>query len=170
MERLSGSARGAPAGVEGIGTGIGTMKVTADRIDPFTLKVNTASGLDIRLFASEDVPIDRASLAGSMGDSSYLLKGSGSVASPCSAPHGAGRLAARREGRKSKAGELDPIRIVTKIDPVKTRADIAAELWKTMMEEAPSQYKPVTPVIDTVAGAGIAQAVARMRPLLTIKG
>ena len=39
------------------------MKVTAERIDPFTLKVNTASGLDIRLFASEEVPIDRASLA-----------------------------------------------------------------------------------------------------------
>jgi tRNA-splicing ligase RtcB len=109
-------------------------------------------------------------IPGSMGDSSYLLKGSGSVTSLCSAPHGAGRLAKRGEGRKGKSEELDPIRIVTKIDPVKTRPDITAELRKTMMEEAPSQYKPVTPVIDTVHGAGIAQRVARMRPLLTIKG
>jgi len=38
------------------------------------------------------------------------------------------------------------------------------------MEEAPSQYKSVTPVVDAVADAGIASPVARLRPLLTVKG
>src|ERR1700683_5126034 len=50
---------------------------------------------------------------GGMGDSSYVLKGHGSVASLCSAPHGAGRLAARGEGRKGDTGELGRIRVVT---------------------------------------------------------
>jgi RNA-splicing ligase RtcB len=32
---------------------------------------------------------------------------------------------------------------------------IAAEHMRTLMEEAPSQYKSVTPVVETVADAGI---------------
>lgn len=107
---------------------------------------------------------------GSMGDASYVLRGRGSVASLCSAPHGAGRLAARGIGRKADADELLPLRIVTKIDPKTVRRDIAAELAKQLMEEAPSQYKAVGPVVETVQAAGIAEPVARLRPLLTIKG
>jgi RNA-splicing ligase RtcB len=107
---------------------------------------------------------------GSMGDSSYVLKGQGSMASLCSAPHGAGRLAARGEGRKAAISELGGIRVVTKIDPARVRRDIAAEHMRTLMEEAPSQYKSVTPIVETVADAGIASPVARLRPLLTVKG
>ncbi len=107
---------------------------------------------------------------GSMGDASYVLKGKGNTASLCSAPHGAGRIAARGAGRKASAGEMDAIRVVTKIDLNKIRRDIADEYRKDLMEEAPSQYKPVLPVIDTTSDAGIASPVARLRPLLTIKG
>jgi tRNA-splicing ligase RtcB len=107
---------------------------------------------------------------GSMGDASYVLKGQGSIASLCSAPHGAGRLAARGEGRKGDASELRHIRVVTKIDPTRVRRAIAVEHLRTLMEEAPSQYKSVTPVVETVADAGIASPVARLRPLLTVKG
>jgi tRNA-splicing ligase RtcB len=107
---------------------------------------------------------------GSMGDASYVLKGQGSLASLCSAPHGAGRLAARGEGRKGDVGELARIRVVTRIDPARVRREIAAEHMRTLMEEAPSQYKSVAPVVETVAEAGIAAPVARLRPLLTIKG
>jgi tRNA-splicing ligase RtcB len=107
---------------------------------------------------------------GSMGDSSYVLKGHGCVASLCSAPHGAGRLAARGEGRRRDTGELGRIRVVTKIDPTRVRREVAAEHFQTLMEEAPSQYKSVTPVVETVADAGIASPVARLRPLLTVKG
>ena len=62
------------------------------------------------------------------------------------------------------------IRVVTKIDLDKVRRDIADEYRKDLMEEAPSQYKPVLPVIETVVDAGIAAPVARLRPLLTVKG
>jgi tRNA-splicing ligase RtcB (3'-phosphate/5'-hydroxy nucleic acid ligase) len=107
---------------------------------------------------------------GSMGDASYVLKGQGSIASLCSAPHGAGRLAARGEGRKSDAGELRHLRVVTKIDATRVRRAIAVEHLRTLMEKAPSQYKSVTAVVETVADAGIASPVARLRPLLTVKG
>lgn len=107
---------------------------------------------------------------GSMGDASYVLKGRGATASLCSAPHGAGRLAARGAGRRASTDEMQAIRVVTKIDLDRVRRDIADEYRKDLMEEAPSQYKPVLPVIDTVADAGIASPVARLRPLLTIKG
>ena len=109
-------------------------------------------------------------IPGSMGDASYVLKGTGSLASLCSAPHGAGRLVARGEGRRGKVEELDAIRIVTKIDPKKTRRDVADELRKNLMEEAPSNYKAIMPAIETVRDAGIADPVAKLMPLLTIKG
>ncbi len=107
---------------------------------------------------------------GSMGDASYILKGCGNIASLCSAPHGAGRLAPRGVGRKAPVEEMQKLRLVTKIDLRKVRHDIAEEYKKDLMEEAPSQYKPVGPVIETVANAGIASPVAKLRPLLTIKG
>jgi tRNA-splicing ligase RtcB len=106
---------------------------------------------------------------GSMGDASYVLRGLGSVASLCSAPHGAGRKTARGTGRRATTSELEPLRIVTKIDLKSVRREIAEEYEKDLMEEAPSHYKPVLPVIDTVADAGIAVPVARLWPLLTIK-
>jgi tRNA-splicing ligase RtcB len=63
-----------------------------------------------------------------------------------------------------------PPPVVTKIDPTRVRRAIAVEHLRTLMEEAPSQYKSVTPVVETVADAGIASPVARLRPLLTVKG
>ena len=75
---------------------------------------------------------------GSMGDASYVLKGRGNVGSLCSAPHGAGRLAARGVGRRGSADEMQKLRIVTKIDLATVRRDIAAEYQKDLMEEAPS--------------------------------
>jgi tRNA-splicing ligase RtcB len=107
---------------------------------------------------------------GSMGDASWVMRGLGSDAALCSAPHGAGRLSARGEGRKGEAGELDRLRVVTPVDPARVRRDVAAERARSLMEEAPSQYKPVAPVIDTVREAGVAAPVARLRPLLTVKG
>jgi tRNA-splicing ligase RtcB len=39
-----------------------------------------------------------------------------------------------------------------------------------LAEEAPQAYKDVDAVVETVAGAGIAQKVARLRPVAVIKG
>jgi RNA-splicing ligase RtcB len=71
--------------------------------------------------------------------------------------------------RKGAVSQLEPIRIVTKIDLNMVRKEIADEYRKDLAEESPSNYKPVLPVIETVADAGIASPVARLWPLLTIK-
>lgn len=107
---------------------------------------------------------------GSMGTSSWVLRGLGNVSSLCSAAHGAGRIKPRGAARKRDANELNHLRIVTKIDRKGLRSDIARFVDASLMEEAPSCYKDPGPVIETLKGAKIAAPVARMRPLLTIKG
>ena len=109
-------------------------------------------------------------LPGSMGDYSFVLKGHGNIASICSAPHGAGRLKNRGESRKGQKSELECIRVVTPLDfATMVRQDIKEEYMSTLMEEAPSQYKPVMPAIETVSNANIASAVVKLKPLLTVK-
>ena len=39
-----------------------------------------------------------------------------------------------------------------------------------LAEEAPQAYKDVDQVVETVSGAGIAKKVARLRPLVVVKG
>ncbi len=39
-----------------------------------------------------------------------------------------------------------------------------------LAEEAPTAYKDVDAVVDTVSGAGIAKKVARLVPVAVIKG
>lgn len=107
---------------------------------------------------------------GSMGAASYLLRGHGAEASLCSACHGAGRQAPRQQARRGSSAELEPLRIVTKVDQRKLRRDVRENWERSLLEEAPSCYKDVTPVIETVTGAGIASKVARLWPLLTVKG
>jgi tRNA-splicing ligase RtcB len=49
---------------------------------------------------------------------------------------------------------------------IKIRAGSMAGL----AEEAPSAYKDVDSVVETVVAAGIARKVARLRPLAVVKG
>ena len=107
---------------------------------------------------------------GSMGTASWLLRGQGNVASLCSSAHGAGRIKPRGRARRNRESELSELRVVTSIDRQGLRADIARDVTSGLLEEAPSCYKAPGPVIDTLTGAGIAAAVARMRPLVTVKG
>jgi len=109
-------------------------------------------------------------IPGSMGSSSFILRGNGSEESLCSACHGAGRLAPRQSARRAEIAEFEKLRVVTKIDPKMMRRDIVDEYNKALLEEAPSMYKNPLPVIETVVGAGIASKVARVWPLMTIKG
>jgi tRNA-splicing ligase RtcB (3'-phosphate/5'-hydroxy nucleic acid ligase) len=109
-------------------------------------------------------------IPGSMGSSSYVLRGHGSVASLCSACHGAGRLAPRQQSRQGSTAELETLRVVTKVDGKRLRRDVREEWERSLLEEAPSRYKDVTPVIETVVDADVASKVARLWPLLTIKG
>lgn len=125
------------------------------------------AGLDMNdeLFPDGDPVL----VPGSMGTASYILKGCGNDESLSSAPHGAGRLAKRGEGRRGNTEELKTLRIVNPLDPLRVRADIVKSIMIDMMEEAPSQYKPVRPAIDTVESAGIATTVVKLMPLVTIK-
>jgi tRNA-splicing ligase RtcB (3'-phosphate/5'-hydroxy nucleic acid ligase) len=117
-------------------------------------------------------------IPGSMGASSYVLAGAGSDAALRSACHGAGRALSRGKSRKVDEREytetFSRLRVVTPIDPgaadVRLRRDILAKYHDRLREEAPYAYKDITPVVQTVEDAGIARRVARMWPLLTIKG
>lgn len=117
-------------------------------------------------------------IPGSMGSASYLLTGLGNEDCLESACHGAGRIMSR--GQASHVSndvyekQTNKLRIVTGVDPnspqMQMRKDIMAKYKERIKEEAPYAYKPITPVIESVKEAGIANVVARLMPLCTVKG
>lgn len=117
-------------------------------------------------------------IPGSMGSSSYLLSGNGNTEALCSACHGAGRSLDR--GKSTHVTEdlynksMERVQVVTAIDPeshqVKSRPDILEAYHHRLKEEAPYAYKDITPVVKTVEDANIANRVARMWPMITVKG
>lgn len=117
-------------------------------------------------------------IPGSMGAASYLLAGEGNTAALCSACHGAGRSLSRGKSHhvdeRTYRETFERLRVVTPIDPtspdVRLRRDVLAEYHDRLKEEAPYAYKDITPVVQTVEDAKVARRVARMWPLLTIKG
>lgn len=117
-------------------------------------------------------------IPGSMGDSSYLMAGQGNITALSSACHGAGRVVARGQARnmdqETYKSVVAPLKVVTPIDPndieVKLRQDIMAKYQDRLKEESPTAYKAITPVVTTVEQASIARRVARLSPLMTIKG
>ncbi len=103
---------------------------------------------------------------GSMGTSSWVLVATQtsmerSFGSSC---HGAGRLMSRHQAKKSVRG--DRLRQDLEDKGIYIRAGSMAGL----AEEAPAAYKDVDEVVETVSGAGIARKVARLRPVIVIKG
>ena len=117
-------------------------------------------------------------IPGSMGSASYLLTGLGNEDALESACHGAGRALSRGAAAHYSDDEFDKqtekLRIVNPIDvnspQMQMRKDIAEKLRARRKEEAPYAYKPITPVINSVAEAGIARLVAKLMPLCTVKG
>ncbi len=117
-------------------------------------------------------------IPGSMGSASYLLTGLGNADSLSSACHGAGRIMSRGQAShysdKIYDEQTRKLRIVTKIDPnspqMLMRKDIMDKYKERVKEEAPYAYKPITPVIESVKESGIANVVAKLMPLLTVKG
>ncbi len=117
-------------------------------------------------------------IPGSMGAASWLLAGEGATSALCSACHGAGRSVARGSARHVEPSVWDAaratLRVVTPVDVddpiVRRRRDVVARHDDRLKEEGPWAYKDVTPVVDTVVRAGVARKVARLWPLLTVKG
>jgi tRNA-splicing ligase RtcB len=117
-------------------------------------------------------------IPGSMGAASFLLAGEGKQELLASACHGAGRSLSRGESlhvdEATYRDAVGALRIVNPIDPrspqMQRRPDLLKKYHDRLREEAPFAYKPITPVIETVEKAGVAHQVARVLPLITVKG
>lgn len=103
---------------------------------------------------------------GDMGRYSYVLAGTeGAMAETFgSSCHGAGRRLSRSQAKKvarqrDAVGELARRGILVR---AATRA--------TVDEEIPEAYKDVADVVEAVEGAGLGRRVARLRPLIVVKG
>jgi tRNA-splicing ligase RtcB len=103
---------------------------------------------------------------GSMGTASWVLVGTQgsmerSFGSTC---HGAGRVMSRSRAKKTVRGEELREQLLAQ------GIHIRAGSLPGLAEEAPQAYKDVDTVVETVAGAGIARKVARLRPVVVVKG
>ena len=105
-------------------------------------------------------------LPGSMGSSSYVLRGTtaGAEATFSSSAHGAGRRLSRHQAIKLSAGEDVSARLKKKGILVFSLS--SQSLW----EEIPEAYKEIDDVVAATLGSGISEKVARLRPLLVVKG
>jgi tRNA-splicing ligase RtcB len=112
-------------------------------------------------------------LPGSMGDGTWLLKGKGNADGLASSAHGAGRRLSRQEAR-AVARPSGTLRVIGPLDPasplLRGRADILAEVEGRLREEAPAAYRPIDQVVDPMVDAGLVDRVAKVRPVLTVKG
>ena len=112
-------------------------------------------------------------LPGSMGDGTWLLAGCGSNEFLESSAHGAGRKLSRQEARL-QTNISNALRVVGPIDPqnpsLQGRQDILAEIHARLREEAPAAYKPIESIVESMVDAGMTRKVARIRPLVTVKG
>jgi len=105
-------------------------------------------------------------IGGSMGTSSYILAGmqGGEALAFSSACHGAGRAMSRRKATKQWRGRQV-------IDELASRGIlIRSQSYRGVAEEAPGAYKDVTAVVDSAEQAGLARKVARLAPVICIKG
>jgi tRNA-splicing ligase RtcB len=116
--------------------------------------------------ATRSYPDQPVIIAGSMGTSSWLLKGTEYAlgASFGSSAHGAGREMSRNEALSKFRGnqikkELAEMNILSR-----------APGPESLAEEAPLAYKDVDLVIETVHNANISLKVAKLEPLGVIKG
>jgi tRNA-splicing ligase RtcB len=103
---------------------------------------------------------------GSMGTMSYVLVGTTHAMAETfgSTCHGAGRTMSRRQAKRQVWGE-DLLKELNQEGIVVQAGSMAG-----LAEEAPLAYKDVNEVVGSVAGAGIARKVARVRPVAVIKG
>jgi tRNA-splicing ligase RtcB len=104
-------------------------------------------------------------IPGDMGRYSFVLIGrQGSGETFGSACHGAGRRLSRKAAKAEARGRP----VVRELEESGVR--IRAAGMATVLEEIPEAYKDVAEVTGAVDGAGIAARVARLRPLVVVKG
>lgn len=105
-------------------------------------------------------------IGGSMGTGSYILAGNAphTARSFNSACHGAGRAMSRHAASKRWHGR-------NVVDELGARGIVVrSPSLRGVAEEAPGAYKDVGAVVDAAERAGLARRVARLEPLICIKG
>ncbi len=105
-------------------------------------------------------------IPGSMGTASYVLVGQkkSDELTFGSSVHGAGRVMSRSEAVKTLKSEK------VKANLKKLGIQFEGGTKKGLLEEAPEVYKDIEEVVDVVHSLGISKKVARMKPLIVIKG
>ena len=103
---------------------------------------------------------------GDMGTSSYVLAGPkrGTNRAFGSSCHGAGRSLSRGDARRNIDGNA------VKKELAEKGIAIYETTERCLSEEAPEAYKDIDEVIRLTGEAGLARPVARLRPLIVIKG
>jgi tRNA-splicing ligase RtcB len=105
-------------------------------------------------------------VGGTMGTASYILAGTAESSGLAfgSACHGAGRSQSRSQALKHYRGEDVVEKLRRRNIMIKTRS------YRGVAEEAPAAYKDVSEVVRVTAGAGLARVVARLEPVICVKG
>ena len=105
-------------------------------------------------------------VGGSMGTGSFILIGAPSASNPAfgSACHGAGRSLSRTAASRRWSGR----QVVA--DLAERGILVRSASMRGVAEEAPDAYKSVDRVVEVAEAAGLARKVARLEPLVCIKG
>jgi tRNA-splicing ligase RtcB (3'-phosphate/5'-hydroxy nucleic acid ligase) len=105
-------------------------------------------------------------IGGSMGTASYILAGTGdseqrAMSSAC---HGAGRSMSRHAATRTWRGR-------TVVDELSEQGiTVISPTMRGVAEEAPGAYKSVDQVVEAADAAGLARKVARLTPVIVVKG
>jgi len=151
-----------------------TCKVEEHRVDGGTRKLYVHRKGATRAFGPghPDLPAafrdagQPVLIGGSMGTGSYVLAGTkeSEALAFSSACHGAGRAMSRHQALKTWQGRMV-------VDDLAARGIIIkSPSMRGVAEEAPGAYKDVSAVVDAADAAGLARKVARVEPLVCIKG
>jgi tRNA-splicing ligase RtcB len=105
-------------------------------------------------------------IGGSMGTGSYVLAGTkeSEALAFSSACHGAGRAMSRHQALRNWQGRQVVSELAARGILIKSPS------MRGVAEEAPGAYKDVAAVVDAADAAGLARKVARVEPLVCIKG
>ena len=105
-------------------------------------------------------------VGGSMGTNSFILKGTKVAMEKTfgSTIHGAGRSMSRTAALGKWTGEQVLSALNAKGILVKARS------LKGLPEEAPDAYKDILSVVEVMHKTGISEKVAKLRPMVCIKG
>jgi tRNA-splicing ligase RtcB len=151
-----------------------TCKVESHRVDGMVKRLFVHRKGATRAFGPghPDLPAAFAAIGqpvligGTMGTASYILVGTadGLARSFGSSCHGAGRSMSRHQALKQWRGRQV-------IDELASRGIvIRSPSSRGVAEEAPGAYKDVTAVVDAADRAGLSRKVARLEPVVCVKG